>query len=74
MESIIKSIFRKKTIVADYTQKTKIKRWLKALIGLKIEVKAANHLAGPKLLLQLPLHKLLKLLVKRRRKATPLLR
>ena len=65
MESIIKSIFRKKTIVADYTQKTKNKRWLKALIGLKIEVKAASRLAGLKLPLHLPL---LKLLVKRRRR------
>ena len=67
MESIIKSIFRKKTIVADYTQKikTKTKRWSKALIGLKIEVKAASLLAGPKALLLLPL---LKLLVKRKRR------
>ena len=66
MESIIKSIFRKKTIVADYTQKTKQikRRWLKALIGLKIEVRAASHLAGQKILL--PLRKLL--LLKRRRK------
>ena len=66
MESIIKSIFRKKTIVADYTQKTKtkIKKW--PLIGLKIEVKAASLLAGPKAqLLKLPL---LKHLVKRKRR------